>query len=239
MTTIFPAPTALPEGVTIEQQPDGYWQICAEGSPYGSRLYQQRDEAEATILGWTAIDEAERLIAPVVGDWGYGIHVWLGEPSWAGGPRTWRRTDRHTGQDAFAFAWYSDQAPPVDVYTRTQYEAACGALGLPPAPDASLGSYGDMYGQFAPPEYPARTVVEVTLRRRRLAGLEREAPAGVAAVAHPVVTAADAAVQTTQVADVQATQVAEILGLPAPSATGRCHYCGCLLDRHGRCPECV
>jgi hypothetical protein len=233
--TTFPTPTVLPEGTTIEQQPDGYWQICADGSPYGSRLYQQRDEAEATVLGWAAIDEAERLIAAVVGNWEYGIHVWLGESSWAGGPRTWRRTDRHTGQEACAFAWYSDQAPPVDVYTRTQYEAACGALGLIPAPDASLGGYGDMYGQFAPPEYPARTVVEVTLRRRRLAGLEREATA----VAHPTATAADTTVQAPQVADAQALQVAEILGLPAPAATGGCHYCGCLLDRHGRCPECV
>ncbi|RBO87047.1 hypothetical protein [Nocardia puris] len=39
--------------------------------------------------------------------------------------------------------------------------------------------------------------------------------------------------------DRQAMRVADLMGLPAPAATGRCHYCGQPLDRRGRCTECV
>ncbi|MFW6033941.1 MAG: hypothetical protein ACOC9R_02295 [bacterium] len=37
----------------------------------------------------------------------------------------------------------------------------------------------------------------------------------------------------------QATRVAGFLDAPAPKATGRCHYCGLPLGRHGECEECV
>lgn len=172
-----------------------------------------------------------------VGGYDYGIHVYRGGPSWEGGPRTWRRTDPHQGCVDYAFAWYRDTAPPVDVYTRAQYEAACASVGLEPADDATLGSYADTYGEFAPPEYPPRTCIEMNLRRRRIAGLAREAPAAPRQDAPPTVEAPTTT--TGALADRQATQVAEIIGLPAPAATGRCHYCGLPLNRSGQCEECV
>lgn len=39
--------------------------------------------------------------------------------------------------------------------------------------------------------------------------------------------------------DRQADRVAHLAGLPAPKATGRCHYCGQPLNRRGQCEECV
>jgi hypothetical protein len=38
--------------------------------------------------------------------------------------------------------------------------------------------------------------------------------------------------------DRQATRVANLAGLPAPKATGRCHYCGLPLT-NGHCEECI
>lgn len=42
-----------------------------------------------------------------------------------------------------------------------------------------------------------------------------------------------------EVVDRQASRVAGIMGLPAPSPSGRCHYCGLPLKRNGACAECV
>lgn len=50
--------------------------------------------------------------------------------------------------------------------------------------------------------------------------------------------AAPAAAAPTQF-DRTANHVADAIGLPAPKATGRCHYCGQPLNRRGHCEECV
>ena len=42
-----------------------------------------------------------------------------------------------------------------------------------------------------------------------------------------------------EVVDRQAARVAGIMGLPTPSPSGRCHYCGLPLKRNGACAECV
>jgi hypothetical protein len=39
--------------------------------------------------------------------------------------------------------------------------------------------------------------------------------------------------------DRQAARVAQIIGAASPRATGRCHYCGQSLNRHGHCDECI
>jgi hypothetical protein len=53
--------------------------------------------------------------------------------------------------------------------------------------------------------------------------------------------AAPAATPTTATgtADRQASNVARLLGVPTPTATGHCHYCGQPLNRRGECEECV
>jgi hypothetical protein len=86
----------------------------------------------------------------------------------------------HTGQEGFAFAWYSADPPPVAVYTRGQYEQECSALDIDPADDSDLGGYGDKYGVYDLVTYTPRQAITATLRRRRVAGLEREYAAQVA-----------------------------------------------------------
>ncbi len=103
----------------------------------------------------------------------YGIRVRAERVPGRDLPR-WLITDPHTGQRDYAFAWYSTDPPPVEVYTRGQYERACAALEITPAADADLGSYGDRWGSYDLFTYTPRQSVTMTLRRRRLAGLLRE-----------------------------------------------------------------
>lgn len=182
--------------------------------------------------------ERDALLATaesVVGDSQYGIVVERIErdhPNW-GTELKWVVTDPHEGQHQFAFAWYPDEAPPVDVYTRSQYEAAWAAAGVPIAYDATLGTYADRFADPTPSgSMPPAASVEMILRRRRMAGIARE-------VAPP---------ESTPLPDIDVAppitpqdQVPAILGFHVPSdATRRgiCHYCGLDLVR-GRCEECV
>ena len=71
-----------------------------------------------------------------------------------------------------------DAVEPRDAYTRDQYEAACAAVGLTPAPDANLGTYADTYGDFWMSHYEALDIVTADLRRRRITGIKRERAAG-------------------------------------------------------------
>lgn len=103
----------------------------------------------------------------------YGISVWQEtdpERPW----EKWFVTDPHLELERYGIAHSADTAPAVDVYTREQYERACAAVGLTPAPDSDLGTYADV---FMPPTlwdlYPL-PYVEAQLRVRRLAGLQRE-----------------------------------------------------------------
>ncbi len=57
---------------------------------------------------------------------------------------------------------------------RTEYEAACGALGQVPLTDDQCDGYGVKYGQYEVPEYPTDTCVQMALAKRRLAGIEAE-----------------------------------------------------------------
>ena len=67
-------------------------------------------------------------------------------------------------------------------------------------------------------------------RRAQLAALKAERQT----------TTTKAAPATTPVRrDRQADRVARLTGLPATTATGRCHYCNQPLGRDGRCAECV
>lgn len=50
--------------------------------------------------------------------------------------------------------------------------------------------------------------------------------------------AAKTAYSCRPVADAQAMSVAGLMGMPAPKATGNCHYCGQRLDRRGVCDQC-
>jgi hypothetical protein len=59
-----------------------------------------------------------------------------------------------------------------------------------------------------------------------IAVVAEELPAAIPSVVPPV-------------ADRTATAVADMLGVDAPRATGRCHYCGLPLTRKGQCPECI
>jgi hypothetical protein len=160
----------------------------------------------------------------------YGIRVW--QEDVAGSFRHWFVTDPHRNVERFAFAWYRDTPPPVDVYTREQYEAACAAVGVTPAADDELGTYAD---RFMPPtlwDMPAVSNAATVLRLRRMAGVVHETPPV------PPVVEQVRELASTGVADRQATRVANLLGLPEPRATGNCHYCGLPLDARGECEEC-
>lgn len=140
-----------------------------------------------------------------VPEWPYGIAMEHEEGRWL-------RTDPLNGLERFAIAWYRESPPPVDVYTRAQYEAACAAAGIEPAADSELGNYADKHAEPRHGEWPAEAHVALTLRRRRIFGLQREAPPAPPPQLPPI-------------------EVSE------PRTT--CHFCGLPLGRKGSCEECV
>ncbi len=149
------------------------WAVYVDGRPRGSEFGEQaRAGQHARRLA--EADAVDAVLEAAIGqEYHYGIRVWP-EPVPGRALPTWRKTDPHLGLRDYAFAWYSADPPPVYAYTRVQYERACAALELGPAPDSGLGGYGDAYGDFSLAEYAPRDVITMTLRRRRIAGLERE-----------------------------------------------------------------
>jgi hypothetical protein len=115
----------------------------------------------------------EDRIEQVIGQtYHYGIRVWS-EPK-AGRDPVWRITDPYQGQDRYAFAWYEETPPPVGVYTREQYETAARTVGLEPADDEDLRTYADRFFEISVWDLEAIQAIGAILRRRRMAGLERE-----------------------------------------------------------------
>lgn len=150
------------------------WSVQVDGHPMNSYVYADADTATLYAQGRAELDAIDAVIESVIGQTRhYGIRVWP-EPVEGRALPTWRITDPHTGRDAFAFAWYVTTPPPVEVYTREQYEQACAALDLDPIPDADLGGYGDSYAELTLPSNTPREIITLTLRRRRLAGIARE-----------------------------------------------------------------
>lgn len=149
---------------------------------------------------------ADRLAAAeaAVPSWSYGMSM---ERDGA----RWLLTDPFKGLQRFAIAWYQDGVPPVTAYTRDQYEAACVAAGIDTAADSELGTYADKHASPYPGEWPDDAQLALTLRRRRMQGIERETPP-----APPVVR----------------------LAPPEPVPT-HCMFCGLPLSRSGDCEECV
>ncbi|MBD0734117.1 hypothetical protein [Streptomyces sp. CBMA29] len=62
----------------------------------------------------------------------------------------------------------------LGVYTREQYERACSAVNIRPAPDSELGNFEDLYGEFTSGLYTAKDEVMHMLRRLRLCGIQRD-----------------------------------------------------------------
>lgn len=136
--------------------------------------FDEQARAEQYAQRLAEADAVDAVLEAAIGqEYHYGIQVWP-EPVPGWDLPTWRKTDPHLDLRDYAFAWYSAEPPPVYVYTRAQYELACAALDLDPAPDSDLGNYGDTYGDFGLTEYTPRQVITMTLRRRRIAGLECE-----------------------------------------------------------------
>lgn len=88
----------------------------------------------------------------------------------------WLHTDPHKGLDRTPIAWYAEGPPPVSAYTREQFEAACAAAGIDVPPDSDLGSHADKFASPNLGEWPDDDYIALMLRRRRIAGMEREAP---------------------------------------------------------------
>jgi hypothetical protein len=159
-------------------------------------------------------------------DWSYGMNMERDGSQWL-------LTDPFKGLERFAIAWYQDCPPPVTAYTRAQYEAACEAAGIAAAPDGELGNYADKFASPALGEWPEDAYIALILRRRRIAGMDREAdqkPSTVAAATVPATA--------TGLVDRRALAVADMLGANQP-ATGNCHYCGLALSPRGLCDECI
>jgi hypothetical protein len=183
----YPAHISLPATWEIRPEeitrPGGprvtLWSVLADGRPAGGYVYEDYEAAERYALRLAELDAVNAELEQAIGQTRhYGIKVWS-EPRPGKTPR-WMITDPHTGQHGFAFAWHSAAPPPVEEYTRDQYEQACSALDLEPADDADLGGYGDKYGVYDLATYTPAQAITATLRRRRLAGLEREHAARVA-----------------------------------------------------------
>lgn len=159
------------------------WRILDCGQPVSQYVYENYAAAERYALRLAELGAVDAVLEQAIGQTRhYGIRVWS-EPGPGKLPR-WLITDPHTGREAFAFAWYSADPPPVEVYTRGQYEQACSALDIGPGPDSDLGSYWDTYGVYDLFTYTPKQAITATLRRRRLAGLEREVAAEVAQWRH-------------------------------------------------------
>lgn len=179
---VYPSNVQLPENWEIRSEAHTRfngdvvtnWYLFIDGEKSGSSYYASQDSAEKTALCRAELTAVDEVIEQTIGqERHYGMRVWS-EPDPGRSTPTWKITDPANGHDGFAFAWYSHTPPPVDVYTREQYEAACAALELEPAADSELGSYGDKYGEYDPYTYTARQIITATLRRRRMAGLDRE-----------------------------------------------------------------
>ncbi len=149
------------------------WHVLADGRPIGGYVHESYEAAERYALRLAELDAANAVLEQAIGQTRrYGIRVW--SVLVPGKLPRWLITDPHTGQQGFAFAWFSPDPPPVEVYTRAQYEQACEALDIDPADDADLGGYWDRYGVYDLITYTPKQAIAATLRRRRLAGLERE-----------------------------------------------------------------
>lgn len=149
------------------------WRILADGARDGY-VYDTREEAEQMLARKVELDRLNAAIEAAIGqERHYGIRVWSESDPRRSTP-TWRMTDPYRGCEGYAFAWYSTDPPPVDVYAREQYERACAAAELEPAADADLGTYADQYFQIDLHGNAPAMVVTVQLRRRRLAGINRE-----------------------------------------------------------------
>jgi hypothetical protein len=177
----YPANISLPatweirarEATRVGGQRVTDWYILADGQPAGGYVHEDYEAAERYALRLAEMEAVDAVLEQAIGQARhYGIRVWS-EPVPGKLPR-WLITDPHTGQQAFAFAWYSPDPPPVEVYTRAQYEQACAALDIDPADDSDLGGYWDIYGVYDLFTYTPKQAITATLRRRRLAGLERE-----------------------------------------------------------------
>lgn len=177
----YPALNELPEGWEIVEvhEPrlsdgkDAHWNVHHNGKRADNSYFDSPEEAQKIALRLAELDAVNAVIEETIGrQYHYGIQVWS-EPN-PGRTPTWRRTDAFRDHDGFAFAWFSDTPPPVDVYTREQYEAACAALELEPALDEDLDSYADRYGVFDVYTYDAKAIITFKLRGRRLGGLKRE-----------------------------------------------------------------
>lgn len=148
------------------------WYFLTDGKRPDSFIYRSRDEAERIALRRAELIAVHSVIEEAIGqERHYGIRVWS-EPNPTRNTPTWRITDPYKEIDGFAFAWYTDIPPPVEIYTREQYETACAALELEPVPDSRIGRY-DASG-YDSSVYTARETVTVILRQRRIAGIVRE-----------------------------------------------------------------
>lgn len=150
--------------------------------PVGARRVGPRPKATNEAYARREVELAElaaRIEAAVGQTRHYGIRVWSKDTAgeWGSPAVSWFVTDPHLGLDSYAFAHYAEGPPPVEIYTRAQYETACTAIGIVPAADDELGTYADKH---MPPTlwdlYPL-PYAEAQLRQRRLAGLERETDA--------------------------------------------------------------
>jgi hypothetical protein len=117
--------------------------------------------------------------------------------------------------------------------SREDYEAAAEGLGLSSLDDATLSGYGLTYFTLDPAQDPDGSM---GAQQRISAPRRRWLQDGVGAL-EAAATVPDR--QAAKVADQQAAKVADFLGLPAPAATGACHYCGLRLGSSGQCSECV
>ena len=155
------------------------WRILDGGRPVSQYVHESYAAAERYALRLAELEAVDAVLEQAIRQTRhYGIRVWS-EPRPGKLPR-WLITDPHTRKQGFAFAWYSAGPPPVEVYTRGQYEEACSALDIAPARDSDLGSYWDTYGVYDLFTCTPKQAVTATLRRRRLAGLDRELAAQVA-----------------------------------------------------------
>lgn len=135
---------------------------------YSDDWFAQRPQREADLA---TLDAA---VEQVIGqERHYGIRVWPEAVPGRDLP-TWRLTDPHKGREGYALGWWSTEPPAVEVYTREQYVRACAAVGLAPADDADLGTYADMHMSASLDNLTALEHCEATLRRRRMAGVERD-----------------------------------------------------------------
>lgn len=179
----FPEITELPPNVRVtSEEHEKYgggtatdWFIEVDGVRERN-YYDSAEAATRYVLRGAETAEADARVEAVIGQTRhYGIVVRSEPDSRREGGFRWLLTDPFTKDKNYALAWYSASPPPVSVYTREQYEQACGAVGFDPAADTDLGNYADKFGDFSMPHYSAKAAFVFTLRGRRIAGLKREA----------------------------------------------------------------